>query len=234
MLLQLLDDHGAKATFFVLGPIAERFPEVVRELADAGHEIGCHGHAHEFVYKQTREEFTSDVRRALDALGAADAEPKGYRAPYFSITKESLWALDVIAELGFRYDSSIFPVRNYRYGMRDASPEPHDIATSAGALREIPVTPLRLGPFSLPFSGGAYLRILPWSVQWAAWSIATRRRTTTVAYVHPWELDPDHPRIELPRRITLTHYARLHLTEPRLRRLLKKYRFRRLDELFLA
>ncbi len=233
-LLKVLDDHRVKATFFVLGAVAERFPEIVKELVEEGHEIASHGYAHQFVYKQTRQEFADDLRRARDTLADAGAEPLGYRAPYFSITKEALWALDVVRELGFRYDSSIFPVRNYRYGIPDASPEPHEVATPAGPLREIPLTPLRIGSFSLPFSGGAYLRILPWAVQSAAWSIATRRDARVVAYLHPWELDPDHPRIELPRRIALTHYARLQVTEPRLRRLLKTYRFGRLDELFLA
>lgn len=234
ILMRLLDEHGAKATFFVLGAVAERFPEIVKELGEQGHEIGCHGYAHQFVYKQTRQEFTDDLRRARDAIAAVGVEPQGYRAPYFSITKSALWALDVIRELGFRYDSSVFPVRNYRYGIPDASPEPYEVSTPAGPLWEIPLTPLRLGSFSLPFSGGAYLRILPWAVQRAAWSIATRRHITAVAYLHPWELDPAHPRIDLPRRIELTHYARLRLTEPRLRRLLRRYRFRRLDELFLT
>lgn len=234
VLLRLLHDHDVKATFFVLGAVAERSPEVVSELLAEGHEIGCHGHAHQFVYKQTRQEFTEDLRRARGAIADIGVEPRGYRAPYFSITKDSLWALDIIAELGFRYDSSIFPVRNYRYGIPDASPDPYDVSTDAGELREIPLTPLRIGRFSLPFSGGAYLRILPWAVQQAAWKTATRRRMKAVAYLHPWEFDPEHPRIELPRRIELTHYARLHLTERRVDRLLKTYRFGRLDELFLA
>ena len=233
-LLTLLGEHGVKATFFVLGAVAERFPDVVAELAGDGHEIGCHGHFHRFVYRQTPEQFAADLARARDSVGAAAGrQPAGYRAPYFSITENSLWALDILCEHGFTYDSSIFPVRNYRYGIADARRDPHEIATSAGAIQEVPLTPLRVANANLPFAGGAYLRILPWSLQRLAWITAMRRRMRVVAYIHPWELDPEHPRIELPRRVALTHYARLRLTERRLRRLLSTYRFGRLDDVFL-
>ncbi len=232
-LISLLDDHQVKATFFVLGAVAERFPDVVCELSDAGHEIACHGHAHRFVYKQSPEEFRGDLRRARHSVAeAAGTFPAGYRAPYFSIRKDSLWALEILAEEGFVYDSSIFPVRNYRYGIPDAPHEPHDLATATGRLREIPLTPARLGNQNLPFSGGAYLRILPWWAQRLTWGAADRAGRRVIAYIHPWELDPEHPVIQLPRRVAATHYARLRLTERRLNRLLTTYRFGRLDEVF--
>lgn len=233
-LLALLDDHDVKATFFVLGAVAEHHPDVVAEVAAAGHEVACHGHLHQFVYRQTPAELRADVRRARQAVGdAAGHAPAGYRAPYFSVRADSRWALDVLAEEGFTYDSSIFPVRNDRYGIPDAPREPFDVPTSAGnTLREVPLTPLRVAGANVPFSGGAYLRILPWAVQRAAWRVAERQGMRVIAYVHPWELDPDHPRVPLRRRVAATHYARLHQTERRLRRLLDHHRFGRLDDVF--
>jgi polysaccharide deacetylase family protein (PEP-CTERM system associated) len=232
-LMALLDRHGVKATFFVLGVVAQRHPKRVAELAAAGHELGCHGDLHRFVYRQEPVEFREDLRRAMGRIGdAVGVAPRGYRAPYFSIRRDSLWALDVLAEEGFAYDASIFPVRNYRYGMPDAPTEPHDRVTKAGVLRELPMTPTTLLGRNLPFSGGAYLRILPWWAQRLAWRSAEREGKRMVAYIHPWELDPDHPRIALPRKIAATHYARLGLTERRLGRLFSTHRFGRLDHVF--
>ena len=233
-LLALLDRHGVRATFFVLGHVALTHPEAVRDLAAAGHEIACHGHVHEFVYKQSPAEFRDDLRRAKDAIEAASGiVARSYRAPYFSITMESLWALDVLVEEGFTTDSSIFPVSNDRYGIPDSPMEPHQRAAAAGSLLEIPMRPLDLFGRRVPFSGGAYLRILPWWMQSLAWRIAERRGTPMIAYIHPWELDPEHPRIPLRRRVALTHYARLNLTERRLNRLLGNHQFGRLDELVI-
>jgi len=230
--LALLDQHDVRATFFVLGVIAERFPEVVAQLAADGHEIGCHSYRHEFIYQQSPEEFRADLRRARDAIGdATGAAPRAYRAPYFSVRKDSLWALEVLAEEGFAYDSSIFPVHNDRYGIPDAPREPYDAVTGEHVLREVPLTPIRILGTNLPFSGGAYLRILPWWAQSMLWRRADRKRMSVIAYIHPWELDPDHPRIDLRRRVAATHYARLSLTERRLDRLLSRYRFGRLDAL---
>lgn len=231
-LVRLLDDADVRATFFVLGAVAEEHPAVVRELAAAGHEIASHGHAHEFVYKQKPTEFRDDLRRAHDIITDIVDEPlTSYRAPYFSITEASRWALDILAEEGYRVDASIFPARNDRYGIPGAPVGPHDIETPSGTLREIPLRPFDVLGRRLPFSGGAYLRILPWWVQALLWRSADRRGDPMVAYIHPWELDPHHPRIKLRRRVALTHYARLHLTERRLRRLLRSHDFGRLDEL---
>ncbi len=231
-LLALLDANGVRATFFVLGDVAERRPEVVGALAEAGHEIGCHGHVHEFVYKQTPIEFRDDLRRATEAVErAAGARPTAYRAPYFSITPASLWALDILVEEGFTCDSSIFPVRNDRYGIPDAPLDPHVRPTRTGELLEIPMRPLEILGRRIPFSGGAYLRILPWWAQSLGWRLAERQGTPMVAYIHPWELDPNHPRIPLRRRVALTHYARLSVTKRRLERLLRSHDFGRLDEL---
>lgn len=229
--LALLDAHDTKATFFVLGVVAQAYPHVVAELAAAGHEIGCHSHEHAFVYDQDRETFRADLRRAVGAIGdASGVAPKAFRAPYFSVRADSMWALDVLAEEGFTYDSSIFPVHNDRYGIPDAPREPYDVETEDGrGLREVPLTPIRILGQNLPFSGGAYLRILPWWSQSLLWKTAQRRGMRVIAYIHPWELDPDHPKIELRRRVAATHYARLRLTERRLDRLLGRYEFGRLD-----
>ncbi len=230
-LLRLLHEHGVRATFFVLGVIAERHPRMVAELAGAGHEIGCHGHVHQFVYRQSPEEFRLDVRQARGHIGdALGAPPRGYRAPYFSIRADSLWALEILAEEGFAYDSSVFPVRNNRYGIPDAPRRPYDMVLNSRTLREIPMTVARVLGTNLPFSGGAYLRILPWWAQALAWSRADRAGGPAIAYIHPWELDPDHPRVALRRRVAATHYARLRVTERRLDRLLAGRRFGRLDE----
>jgi polysaccharide deacetylase family protein (PEP-CTERM system associated) len=229
----LLDKHGTKATFFVLGAVAERHPTLISELAADGHEIACHGYGHEFIYKQSPAEFRDDLRKAKDAIVASGGPvPRGYRAPYFSIRTDSLWALEILSEEGFTYDSSIFPVTNYRYGISDAPTTPHVVSTSAGPIREIPLTPLRLAGRNVPFSGGAYLRILPWWTQRLAWKAAAGKGRPLISYVHPWELDPDHPRVSLPRRVSATHYARLGVTERRLDKLLSLYAFGRMDDVF--
>jgi polysaccharide deacetylase family protein (PEP-CTERM system associated) len=232
-LVTLLDNAGVRATFFVLGAVARSHPEVVRELAEAGHEIASHGDVHEFVYRQTPEVFRDDLARSADAIHAVIGQrPYGYRAPYFSITSESLWALDVLAAEGYSFDSSVFPVRNPRYGIVTAPTRPFGHGGDTSTLTEIPLVPLQLFGRRLPFSGGAYLRILPELVQRAAWSLQGRRQSL-VAYIHPWELDPEHPRIDLPRRVAATHYANLGATERRLRRLLNRHEFGSVSRVFL-
>jgi polysaccharide deacetylase family protein (PEP-CTERM system associated) len=223
-LLSLLDEAGVSATFFVLGDVAERQPELVRAIAAAGHELGSHGCSHRFVYDQDEHEFRVDVRRSIDLLGACGCDDvAGYRAPYFSITRKSLWALGVLAELGIRYDSSIFPVRNYRYGIPDAEPTPHRV--NGGPLVEFPISTWRFAGRNIPVAGGAYFRLLPYSVTRRGIGAINRAGNPAVFYIHPWELDPDHPRIPLPRRIAATHYANLGATERRLRKLLGDVRF---------
>jgi polysaccharide deacetylase family protein (PEP-CTERM system associated) len=232
-LLALMDVHGVKGTFFVLGAVAERFPALVDDLARDGHEIGCHSHLHQFIYRQTPDEFRADLVRARDSIGnAIGAAPAGYRAPYFSIRDDSRWALDILADEGFRYDTSVFPVRNDRYGIPDAQREPFDIATPSGPLHEVPLTPVRIAGANVPFSGGAYLRLLPAVAQRFAWKLAERQGLRVVAYIHPWELDPEHPRVPLRRRVAATHYARLGVTERRLGELFRDHRFGRLDDVF--
>jgi polysaccharide deacetylase family protein (PEP-CTERM system associated) len=226
-LLRILDETGTKATFFVLGFVAEKHPDVIREIDNAGHEIGTHGFSHTFIYRQTPDVFRGEVKRAICFLeNLTGKKVIGHRAPFFSITKQSLWALDILGELGIRYDSSIFPVLNYRYGIMDAPRFPHDVKCGEVTLKEFPISTLQLLKVTLPISGGAYFRIYPYQLTKQAIRAVNRSRNPVTFYLHPWELDPDQPRINLPRRIGLTHYFNLAATEKRFRRLLRDFDFR--------
>lgn len=227
-ILDLLAEFGVRATFFVLGSVAERHPELVREIVRGGHEVGTHGWSHQLVYNLTPDEFRGEIRRSLDLLHElAGRRPIGHRAPFFSITRDSLWALDVLSEEGLRYDSSVYPVENYRYGIPDAPRWPHRVNPG---LIEFPLSTLRLLGRNVPVAGGAYFRIYPYAVTRAAFRALNRAGRVAVFYIHPWELDPDHPRIPLPRRIAATHYVNLHATVPRLRALLRDFRFAPMQE----
>lgn len=226
-LLALFDECGARATFFVLGWVAERYPALVRQIATAGHEIASHGYAHRLIYDQTTEGFRQDVRRAKalleDACGRAVI---GYRAPSYSITPRSLWALDVLLEEGYRYDSSIFPIRHDRYGIPVSARAPYQITRPAGTLIEVPASTTRLGPLNLPVGGGGYFRILPyWWTRWGIGRVNRIERRPAVFYLHPWEIDPDQPRLEAGRLSRFRHYRNLHETEARMRMLLCDFRF---------
>ncbi len=225
--LQLFAERGVRATFFVLGPVAERYPRLVREIADLGHEVATHGWSHTMIYRMTPETFRTELKRSIALLEELSGQSVvGHRAPFFSITRASLWALDILGECGIRYDSSIFPVLNDRYGIEDAPRWPHRIdARSAAALQEFPITTWRLLGRNVPVGGGAYFRIFPYLFTRTAFASINRTGQPVVFYIHPWELDPEHPRIPLPRRVAATHYVNLKATEPRLRRLLSDFSF---------
>ncbi len=226
-LLDLLAAAGVRATFFVLGVVADRHPEWVREIARAGHEVGTHGWSHTLIYQMTPETFREELRRSIDLLqDLTGVAVVGHRAPFFSITKRSLWALEILGECGIRYDSSIFPVLNYRYGIEDAPRWPYQAdAGKAGSISEFPITTCKVLGKNLPVAGGAYFRIFPYLLTRTAFRAINRAGHPAVFYIHPWELDPDHPRIPLPRRIAATHYANLGATEPRMRQLLSDFAF---------
>jgi len=229
--LEAFSAAKVRATFFVLGHAAERHPELVRAIAGAGHEIGTHGWSHTFVYRQEPAVFRAEVERSLRLLETLAGRPVlGHRAPFFSITKRSLWALDILGELGIAYDSSIYPVANYRYGIEDAPRWPHEIPGPAATLREFPITTWRVLGRNLPIAGGAYFRIYPYALTRAGFRAVNAEGRPAVFYLHPWELDPDHPRIPIAKRIALTHYANLKGTEGRLRRLLGDFRFAPMGE----
>lgn len=225
-ILDLLDESGTRATFFILTWNAPRHPEMVREIAKRGHEIASHGHLHHLLYKQTRAEASQDIERSVRTLeDLTGARILGYRAPTFSIRSDNTWALDVLLELGFAYDSSIFPIRRGLYGMPGARRFPYVIRREdARDLVEFPLSTARALGRNIPVSGGAYLRLLPYRVlRWGIGSINGEGQPAVV-YLHPWELDPDHPRIDLSGKRS-SHYLNLSSTEGKLRRLLRDFRF---------
>jgi polysaccharide deacetylase family protein (PEP-CTERM system associated) len=226
--LRLLERHRCRATFFILGWVAEREPALVREIAQAGHELACHSQLHRRVYTLTPEEFREDVKRARAAIeDAAGAAVAGFRAPTFSITRRSLWALEILAELGFQYDSSIFPVRHDLYGMPDAPRGLHQRRLPSGrSIWEFPPATVRLAGQNLPVAGGGYLRLLP--MVYTRWGIGRihRERRPVMVYFHPWELDPGQPRLQAGWKSRLRHYTGLRHTESRLDQLLAGGRFR--------
>ena len=223
VLLDLLDGAGVRGTFFILGAAAEQAPDLVREIARRGHEIGSHGYGHGFVYDLGPEGFRADLERSLEILaGLVSAPVRGYRAPYFSITRGAEWAFDVLRACGIEYDSSVFPVRNYRYGIPDAPRHPHQVRPG---LLELPPSTWRCAGRNLPVAGGAYFRLFPYTLTRLGLRRVQAEGLPAVFYLHPWELDPDQPRPPLPRRIAATHYFNLAATETRLRRLLADFTF---------
>jgi polysaccharide deacetylase family protein (PEP-CTERM system associated) len=226
-LLAIFAEHRVRATFFVLGWVAERFPGLVRAIAEHGHEIASHGYGHGLVYDQARDAFREDVRRSKGLLeSACGAEVRGYRAPSFSITMRSLWALDVLIEEGFEYDASIFPIHHDRYGIPSSPRHPYRIERRAGSLVETPGSTTAWGPFNVPVAGGGYFRILPYA--WTKWGIGRinrRDRRPAIFYLHPWEIDPAQPRLHASALSRFRHYRNLDRTEVRLRRLLTDFRF---------
>ncbi len=231
--MELFSAAGIKATFFVLGWVARRSPGLIRKIYAAGHEIACHGMSHQLVYKQTREVFHQETRDAKQLLeDIVGVKVRGYRAASYSIIPKSLWALDVLEELGFEYDSSIFPVRHDIYGMRHAPRHPFN--PGVGRLLEVPLTTVEIFGARLPCGGGGYFRIFPYSL----FKMGLRRVNNVdhlpgVFYFHPWEIDPGQPRLPAGWRSRFRHYYNLAHTEARLVRLLKDFSWGRMDRVFL-
>ena len=233
--LRLLEAHGVRATFFMLGWIAERHPELVQEIVAGGHELGSHGYWHRPIYQQTPEEFTADVRHSLDVLAGIcpGVAVTGYRAPTFSITSRSQWALHVLADLGIKYDSSIFPLSAHdRYGIPHAS---RFAGRVHPRLCEFPVSTVRYAGVNWPVAGGGYFRLLPYWVTRRAISRIHGEKNPAVIYLHSWEFDPDQPRIfHAPLLSRFRHYVNLHKTEDRMRMLLTHFHFAPLREVFAS
>lgn len=230
-LLEIFGDAGVRGTFFVLGWVAARYPGLVRDIHAAGHEIASHGDLHELVYVQGAARFEEDLKRARGRLGDLTGEAVlGYRAPGFSITPETPWAFEVIHRVGFRYDASLFPARRGHGGAPGAPAEPHRIPLASGAaLAELPMSVLELGPLRLPFSGGGYLRLFPYALLDRGIARLNARGRPVCLYVHPREIDPDHPRLAMNARRRFKSYVNLESTEPKLRRALGDHRFDRAD-----
>jgi polysaccharide deacetylase family protein (PEP-CTERM system associated) len=226
-LLNLFEQANVRATFFVLGWVAVRHPGLVKRIAAAGHELGSHGFWHKLIYDQSPEEFREDLRRSRAAIAeASGVQVTGYRAPSFSITERSLWALDIIREEGFDYDASIFPIRHDRYGLPKAPRHLFATQRPAGTLWECPGSTVRIAGANVPVAGGGYFRMFPYA--WTRWGISRlnlSENRPAIFYLHPWELDPDQPRLRGSRFNRLRHYTNLHRTEPRLMRLMSEFRF---------
>jgi len=225
--LALLAEHGAAATFFVLGWVARHEPDVVRRIADAGHEVASHGMAHRMLQALGRDAFREDLLQSRRLLQDLAGQPViGYRAPTFSITRGTAWAIDVLAEGGYRYDSSVFPIRHDRYGVPDAPPTPHWAeGPGGGTILEIPPLTLRLAGANWPVGGGGYLRLLPKRLPARALASADRNGFPGMIYLHPWELDPDQPVLPMSRVSRFRHRVGLRRAEGKLRWLLQRFRF---------
>lgn len=234
-ILDLLDRHGVSATFFTLGWIAERYPLLVKEIGRRGHEVASHGFGHERVSDQTPESFSADIRLAKIILEDLTGSPvAGYRAPSFSIGERNhAWAFDCLAEAGYRYSSSIYPIRHDHYGMPSAPRFAHRVRDG---LVEIPATTVRFLGRNLPSGGGGYFRLLPYGV--SRWLIERVNRTdgrAAVFYFHPWEVDPDQPPVAgINAKTRFRHYVNLDKVEGRLDRLLQDFRWGRMDQIYLT
>jgi polysaccharide deacetylase family protein (PEP-CTERM system associated) len=224
--LELLAMHDARATFFILGWVAERHPDLVRDLARDGHEIASHGYAHEMIMNQTPEQFREDVRKAKVILEDIIGKPVlGYRAPSFTITPETAWTLRVLVEEGYLYDSSIVPIFHDRYGFPGSDPRPHRLATTAGSLWEVPPSTASVFGLRLPAAGGGYLRVYPFAFFRWLLKRAEAQGHPLVLYCHPWELDPEQPRMNGSWVSQFRHYINLHKTKDRLTMLLAEFAF---------
>ena len=241
LILNILDEYNVKATFFILGWVAERYPQLTRKIAAQGHEIASHGYLHQRVALQDRPTYRADIRRGKslleDQIGAAVL---GYRAPSYSITRETSWAFDELLEAGFQYDSSIFPMKHDFYGIPDWPRfSGYAVKTAQGwcsgdvavagqeSIRELPITTLRLGTKNLPIAGGGYFRLLPYSfTRWGLTRINQQEQQPFVFYLHPWEFDPQQPRMAgAGVKSQFRHYLNLKQTEKRFRRLLDDFEF---------
>lgn len=231
-ILDLLAEYGVKATFFVLGWVGEKFPKLVKDIHSSGHEIACHGYNHRLIYDLTHEEFRDDIKRAKAVLEDNIGQPViGFRATSYSIVKKTLWALDVLIEEGFLYDSSIFPIHHDRYGIPDAKRFQHIIKRNIGSITEFPPTTYNLMNINIPVAGGGYLRLLPsWIIKSAIRKINNQEMRPIIMYIHPWEIDTDQPRLEGPLLSKIRHYINLDSTLPKMRTFLSEFAFRPVAE----
>ncbi len=235
LILDLLDQFSVKGTFFVLGWVAHRHPALVRQIASRGHEIGCHSYAHRLVYELTPAVFREDTLRAIKAISdATGVEPVLYRAPSYSITSQSLWALDVLAGCGFTYDSSIYPISHDRYGMPGSERFAHTLWTDSGPICEVPIATVRVGRSVAPVGGGGYLRMLPYAYTAAGIRRLNAEGQPACIYLHPWEIDPQQPRIIRGFLSRARTYTGLRSMIGKLTHLLSDFRFASMTQVHAA
>ncbi|MFH1655621.1 MAG: XrtA system polysaccharide deacetylase [Candidatus Omnitrophota bacterium] len=222
-LLDIFSQNKVKATFFVLGSIAERFPRLIRRIDEEGHEVATHGFHHTPIYSQSRDDFSRELKDAINLLSdIIGKEIYGFRAPDFSITSKTMWAIDVLIQQGIRYDCSIFPIKHPRYGIPTA---PRFAYKIKAGLIEFPPSTIRILNFNFPVAGGAYLRILPYNIMKGAIRHLNKKNKPANIYIHPWEIDPEQPRIKMPIARHFMHYSNLYSTEKKIRSLLKTFKF---------
>lgn len=226
-LMDMFDEYQLKATFFILGWVAERKESLVREIARRGHEVACHGYSHQLVYNQSVEVFREETVRAKSILEDIIQQPiRGYRAASYSITEKSLWALDILVESGFVYDSSIFPVRHDRYGMPGTPEHPYRLKTPAGnSIIEFPLSTAKIINYKLPIAGGGYFRLYPYWLSRMGLKQINQQKKPFIFYLHPWEIDPEQPRISASWFSHFRHYNNLDKCETRLRNLMTDFQF---------
>jgi polysaccharide deacetylase family protein (PEP-CTERM system associated) len=230
-LLELLATAKTRATFFILGWVAERYPDLVKAIASQDHEIASHGYRHKLLTSMTPEQFREDIRRAKGILEDVTGWPVlGFRAPSFTVMKSTLWALPILVEEGFAYDASIFPIRHDRYGMPEADPYYHLRSTSSGMIWEIPPSTVQFGSLRAPIGGGGYFRLVPYRVLRPLLKQVEGDGHPLVMYFHPWEIDPEQPRLKAPLVSVFRHYVNLSKTQSRLTQLLADFRFAPIDE----
>lgn len=225
-ILKLLDHHHVKATFFIVGWTAERHPDLVRQIQKKGHDIGCHSYLHQLIYDMTPEEFREDSKRAKEILEEITGKPvTAYRAPSYSITQKSLWAIPILNELGFLIDSSIFPITHDNYGIPNAPRFPY--THESFKIREYPITTARILTKNIPISGGGYFRLFPyWLTRFFLKRINQQEKQPFTFYLHPWEVDPDQPHLDKASRLSkFRHYNNLDKTLTRFKQLLKDFDF---------
>ena len=222
--LDIADETQTKGTFFILGWVAERYPELVRQIQAAGHEIGCHSQWHQLVYELGPERFRADLIESRDILQDITGQAiKLYRSPSFSITNESLWALEILIEEGFDTDSSIYPIRHDRYGIPTAPASPHVIHTPSGPIREFPGMVCEVAGAKVPVGGGGYLRLFPWQVTKRLLRGVRKQDRPLNVYIHPWEFDPAQPRIQSSLKSQFRHYQNLSTTASKIRNMLSEF-----------
>ena len=231
--LSILDDYKVKATFFVLGWIAERHPVLIRTIFNEGHEVASHGYDHIMINHHSKESFKEDIKKTKHILeDITGCKVKGYRAPTFSINNSSIWALNILSESGHVYDSSIFPIKHDRYGMPHAKRFPHIIEMNGCGIKEFPPSTIRIFDWNFPIAGGGYLRLFPLKlIEWGIKRINDIEKQPAIIYMHPWEFDPAQPRMPVSRLSRFRHYVNLDSTENKLRHLIKNFKFTTLSKL---
>lgn len=230
-IVEILSETDTKATFFILGWIANKFPKLVKKIHQSGHEVASHGFMHQLIHRQSKDKFRKDIRRAKQIIEDIIEEPvTGYRAPSFSITKESLWAIDVLVEEGYKYDSSISPIYHDKGGLPKAKRYPYKISKNGSCMWEIPISTLKIFGHNIPFSGGGYFRLLPYGLIKRGIKNINKENKPVIVYLHPWELDPDQPRINAGVLNNFRHYVNISKTENKLKQLLKDFKFTTINE----